>query len=147
MIPALRAAYYIINQCNARGVSISNLKLQKIMYFVQGQFLVSTGGPCFPEDIEARDYGPVVSKVYTKFRVYGGASIPYQGAAEPLTEGDMAIIDMVLDHCAHYSATMLLKITLRQTPWKISYRQGENAVIPTEAIREFFEEDDNDSDS
>ena len=55
---------YIINYSNVKDYGISNLKLQKILYFVQAYFLIETGSPCFKEKIEAWDFGPVVPKAY-----------------------------------------------------------------------------------
>ena len=39
----LDIARYIINKCNEKGIIISNLKLQKLLYFVQGYMLALTG--------------------------------------------------------------------------------------------------------
>ena len=77
MYSALDVLKYIIKRCNENGYTISNLKLQKILYFVQAEFLVCTGRVCFPENIQAWDFGPVVSEVYHRYKVYGSANIPY----------------------------------------------------------------------
>ena len=45
MYSALDVARYIIWYCKKQGYSISNLKLPKILYFVQANFLVSIGRP------------------------------------------------------------------------------------------------------
>ena len=47
MYSAVEVAKYIIWYCKRQGYSISNLKLQKILYFVQASFLVNQGKPCF----------------------------------------------------------------------------------------------------
>ena len=64
MYSAIDIARYIIWYCKNHGYTISNLKLQKILYFVQAEFLVSAGAPCFYQDIEAWDFGPVIPEVY-----------------------------------------------------------------------------------
>ena len=78
MYSALSVAHYIISYCDAHGNGISNLKLQKILYFVQAEFLVSTPGnrPCFKEQIEAWDFGPVVPIVYHLYKLFGSSVIP-----------------------------------------------------------------------
>lgn len=78
MYTALSVARYIIDYCNEIGRGISNLKLQKILYFVQAQFLVSTSNnaPCFSDPIEEWDFGPLVPSVYHHYKVYGSAIIP-----------------------------------------------------------------------
>jgi len=76
MYSAINVAKYIIMRCNQQHKTISNLKLQKILYFVQAEFLVEKDSACFKEEIEAWDFGPVVPAVYHKYKVYGCASIP-----------------------------------------------------------------------
>ena len=77
MYAALDIARYIIKYCKDNGYSISNLKLQKLLYFVQAQFLVTYNGrPAFEEKIEAWDFGPVVPEVYHYLKC--GAVLNYQ---------------------------------------------------------------------
>ena len=76
MYRVIDVAQYIIRRCHLQGRSISNLKLQKILYFVQAQYLVTTGNKCFSEDIEAWDFGPVVPVAYHYYKAYGSANIP-----------------------------------------------------------------------
>ena len=46
------------------GDYISNLKLQKLLYYSQGCFLALRDEPLFDSPIEAWTYGPVVPEVY-----------------------------------------------------------------------------------
>lgn len=54
---ALDVARYVINYSNEKEYGISNLKLQKVLYFIQACYLISDleQGPCFSERIEAWD--------------------------------------------------------------------------------------------
>ena len=78
MYNAIEVACYIINYCNDKGIEISNLKLQKILYYVQAASLVEIGKKCFSDPIIAWQYGPVITTVYHRFNLYGGDSIPRQ---------------------------------------------------------------------
>lgn len=142
MYRALTVAEHIIRRCNKLGRPISNLKLQKILYFVQAEFLVTTGYVCFQEEIEAWDFGPVVPVVYHRYKVYGSASIPYflRGTAHGILESDVKIMDGIIDECAKYSAAKLVEITHNQTPWKKAYRSS-NKVITPESMKQYFEEE------
>ena len=53
MYRALDVAEYVIRKANAIDDPISNLKLQKILYFIQAEFLITKNRPCFREEIEA----------------------------------------------------------------------------------------------
>ena len=68
-------AEYVIVYSKYKDCGISNLKLQKILYLVQAYFLIQTKNPCFLEDIEAWDFGPVIPEVYRKYKQFGGADI------------------------------------------------------------------------
>lgn len=142
MYSADSVARYLIMRCNQMNVPISNLKLQKILYFVQAEFLVVKGMPCFPEKIEAWDFGPVVPDVYHKYKVYGSANIPYVGDTIfcPFSLEDKDLIEGIITECSKYSASMLVEITHAQDPWKAAYQVGRNTEISHNSIKKYFEE-------
>lgn len=136
----LDVADYIIRKCNEDNRAISNLKLQKILYFVQAEFLVTKNRPCFMENIQAWDFGVVVPKVYYKYKIYGGTSIPYieRNNICRISQKDREIIDDVINECSKYSAASLTELTQNQSPWEDYYIVGQQNIIPHEAIKEFF---------
>lgn len=112
MYSAIDIARYIIWYCKSHGYTISNLKLQKILYFVQAEFLVSAGAPCFYEDIEAWDFGPVIPEVYHEFKIYGSSGIP----------GSRSIIQII-------RLLNLVEIVRVQDLWNDAYERYCNNVI------------------
>lgn len=54
---ALDVAKYVINYEASQNRSVSNLRLQKLLYFIQAQFLVTNHHACFPDKMEAWDLG------------------------------------------------------------------------------------------
>ena len=68
-------ARYAIQKCINDGYPISNLQLQKILYFCQKQYLQNTGDVLFDDEIQAWQYGPVVPAVYRTFSLWGGRKI------------------------------------------------------------------------
>lgn len=143
MRSAIDVAKYIIWYCSEKGFAISNLKLQKILYFVQAEFLVFTDRPCFYEDIEAWDFGPVVPVVYRKYKVYGGSNIPtlFLGSIVRFEDNEEELINGIVDACSDYTASELVEITHRQSPWRDNYEPRKNNVIPSNEIRDYFVED------
>lgn len=142
MYRAIDIARYIILFCKENGYSISNLKLQKLLYFVQAQFLVNLGTAAFDEDIEAWDFGPVVPEVYQYFKIWGNSEIPFNeavGAREKILEAHQQEIDEILNECAPYTASALVGITHSQAPWIDAYERYCNNTISKRAIREYFE--------
>ena len=135
--PAKEVAKYIIRTINQTGGCISNLKLQKMLYFVQAQFLVFKGNCCFSDPITAWDFGPVVVPVYHEYSTFGAGSIPYSYLdAEIWIEPDDAeLINSIIQATANMSATYLTQCTLHQTPWKKTPR---GMAINPHDIYEFF---------
>lgn len=78
MYKAMEIAEYVINYSNEIGNPVSNLKLQKLLYYIQATTLVERGIKCFEEPIVAWEFGPVVVLVYQVFREYGREDIPKQ---------------------------------------------------------------------
>lgn len=86
MYTAVDLSKYIVNKCIADGCPISNLQLQKILYYIQKDFL-SIGAVAFTDDIEAWPFGPVVASVYYHYCHFGGTPIsiselPFEVRAE-----------------------------------------------------------------
>ncbi len=142
MRSAIEIAEYIIWYCGEHGLSISNLKLQKILYFVQAEFLVATGYPCFSDNIEAWDFGPVVSEVYRKYKVYGGSNIPtfFVTNNVRLEDNERELVNGIVNVCDDYTASELVEITHNQSPWRDNYVPKHNNVIPLDEIRDYFAE-------
>lgn len=157
MNKVLDVARYIINYSNKKGYGVSNLKLQKLLYFVQGVFLAETNEACFSEEIEAWDFGPVVPNAYHEFKKYGSMNIPIVQnfikfedniwESKTVTFDESIInkkiqqrINKVVDFLSDFSATQLVRITHEQSPWVDNYIKGCSCKIPKKNIQEFFNE-------
>lgn len=159
---ALDVARHIINYVNNKGGAISNLKLQKLLYFIQGFFLILKKKPCFKDDIEAWDFGPVVPNVYFEFRKYGSGSIPKietiykfsiledfgdelgisgEKYEDKINLEDAQLIDDVVNALKNHSASALVTMTHKQDPWKNTYEKHNiHNVISIDCISDYFKE-------
>ena len=153
---ALDIARYVIKYSNDRDYGVSNLKLQKILYFIQAYFLIQTHHPCFKEPIEAWDFGPVVPDVYKQYIAYGGTDIPTMESYISfdgddiwkskrvrfnkinIKDEDKILINKVIDKFSEYSATDLVTLTQHQEPWIDAFSSGKNNKISLNAIRRYF---------
>lgn len=69
-------AHYIVDKCTRDDEPVSNLQLQKIMYFLQTVYCRATEGDLlFDDEFEAWQYGPVMKGVYKEFSGYGADQI------------------------------------------------------------------------
>ncbi|MBC6455939.1 MAG: DUF4065 domain-containing protein [Hormoscilla sp. SP5CHS1] len=70
------ANYFLAQQDESAGDLISNLKLQKLVYYAQGFHLAIYVRPLFTEAIAAWTHGPVVPELYEYYQKYGNCAIP-----------------------------------------------------------------------
>ena len=152
----LDVSRYIINYSNKKDYGISNLKLQKVLYFVQAYFLIQTGHPCFNEKIEAWDFGPVVPVAYSEFKRFAGMDIPTVKSYIVFDENDIwntkriefeencidnedkVLINKVVDKFSEYSATDMVELTQHQEPWMDAIVSNQSNEITNKSIFEYF---------
>ena len=67
---------------------ISNLALQKLLYFAHGHFLLRTGEPLVQGVFEAWTYGPVHPAVYQAFKAEAGRPIRMRATARNVMTGE-----------------------------------------------------------
>lgn len=71
----LSLAKYVINDCYNKGKYINNLKLQKLLYIIQGKCLSKIGIPAFYDEIYAWKCGVIIHSVYFQFASYASEPI------------------------------------------------------------------------
>lgn len=73
MARAMDVADEIITTAGEQGNPVSNLMLQKVMYFLNALSLVAQGKPLINDGqrFEKWDYGPVIHSVYTEYSSNG----------------------------------------------------------------------------
>jgi uncharacterized phage-associated protein len=123
---------------------LTHMRLQKLLYYVQGYSLAYRGRPMFAERIKAWRHGPVVPEVYPCFANYGSAPIAlHEAKPVELDPEDEEFVVAVWESYRIYSPIALRNMTHRETPWK-NARRGLTANDPsvteitTESIEEFF---------
>ncbi len=117
---------------------ISNLKLQKLLYYAQGSFLAIKDQLLFGDDLLAWEHGPVVSEVYQKYKKYRSDGIPFEEEYKNnIAKEDEELLKEVYRVFGKYSAWGLREMTHNETPWKETKR---NDVISTDSIKKYFKE-------
>jgi uncharacterized phage-associated protein len=117
---------------------ISNMKLQKLLYYQQGFHLAYFGTPLFDEDIEAWMYGPVVPNVYEQFKDNNNKGIEYLEIPIILSGNkEEALFNEVYRVYGKYSAIGLMEMAHQETPWK-STNIGKGNIISKEKLTVFF---------
>lgn len=127
MYAAKDIAKYIVNRCIEKHRPISNLQLQKILYFCQKEYKKNTGITLFRDDFEAWQYGPVIPSVYRMFSLFGGMKINRQANEEIEIDSDTrSVIDQIVDRYSSYPAWDLVSMTHKKGgPWDQVFKDGK----------------------
>lgn len=133
-VTADQVADFIIRFAHEYGDCITNLKLQKLLYYAQGWFLaLNDGEPLFDEHLEAWVHGPVHPGVYHRFKRLRWDPISCD-IDEPQIPADVADhLREVLDAYGPFSAYQLELMTHREDPW-INARDGLAPDEPSQAL-------------
>lgn len=139
MYSALDLSKYIINKCTVDGHPISNLQLQKILYYIQKEFL-KNNVIAFHDIIEAWQFGPVVPNSYYNFCGFGAMhiSLEYDNIIS-LAPDDKKTIDNIVDSKRNLDPWTLVNDTHKDGgAWSKIYNNGlgNHEPIPIELIRE-----------
>lgn len=133
---AIDIARYIINKCTSDDHPISNLQLQKILYYVQKAFL-DEDMALFEDDFEAWQFGPVVPAVYYQYCGFGATPIRMEYNIT-LDDADRIIIDPIVEKKRIlYPWDMVNDTHMEGKAWNEIYQngQGDHHIIPQDLIR------------
>ena len=122
------------------GEYMTQLKLQKLLYYAQGFFMAVNGGAkLFDETIEKLQYGPVVKELQTILSKYKNNPITKSlgGNASRFDNRTLAILQFVYDKFGQFSASRLVTMTHDEKPW---IDTEFNKEIMPEIIFKFFKQ-------
>lgn len=139
MYKATDLANYIVEKCHRDRCPVSNLQLQKILYYIQREYL-QNNKQAFSDPIEAWQFGPVVPNVYYDFCGFGSMpitisfpnkrSIDYQDQQKinPIIEAKRKL----------YPWDLVAETHKEGGAWQRTYNNGlgNHCVIPIERIKE-----------
>lgn len=121
------------------GERLTNLKLQKLLYYQQGYHLAVFGTPLFNEDIEAWMYGPVVPCVYDEFSKSGSNALPITTSnVIRLNEEEEVLFNQVYQAYRDFSAIGLMNRTHNEQPWQQALPHDRGTIISHESMKSYF---------
>jgi uncharacterized phage-associated protein len=135
-------AEYFIWLANETGCFISNLKLQKLVYYAQAWHLAIRDEPLFQEDFQAWIHGPVIPDLYHRYKQFGWRPIDEE-VNPSLPENVFAFLEDVANEYFACDAYALEQMTHVEDPW-LWAREGlpmdapSNEVIRKEWMKEYY---------
>ena len=128
MLQVIDVAKYIIDKCVKDGSPISNLQLQKILYYVQVDFLKRNGEPLFSENIEAWQFGPVVPEAYNRFCGFGSLPIENEyevSLHENLSNPNIICLNQIIEEKREkYPWDLVAETHTKDKAWSKVYKDG-----------------------
>lgn len=137
-------ANFTLDFADERGIEITNLALQKLLYFAHGWFFSIFDEPLIKNKFEAWQYGPVQRVIYDQFKSFKDRPLrsvratfidPTNGEPvyrEPNISPEHAeIIQAVLRKYEKFTAGQLVSIShAEDSPWEFVWQQAEEAIYP-----------------
>lgn len=138
-IQARLVAKYVLEQCKKKKKPISNLQLQKMLYYIQIE-LMKQNEDIIIDEFQAWRFGPVINNVYYDYCVNGPYAIMdiYDIPGE-LPKKVKEVINKVIREKINLNPWEMVEQTHRKGgAWFIIYNNGKGNknIIPKELIRE-----------
>lgn len=139
---ACPVANYMLYLMSDEVHDLTNMKINKLLYFAQGHYLAMYGEPLFREPVEAWPFGPVVESVYENYKAYSNAPIrhyDYEAAALFAPKHPDFFVNLAVTYGKCTAARLLKETHKKGGPWDRVYRSSEaHAEIPQTMIQEYF---------
>lgn len=142
----IAVARYLLTKTEAMQVTVTPMKLLKMVYLAHGWMLGIHGLPLVRGRVEAWQYGPVFPELYHAIKHLGAQPVRVRDLpAEPFEEFDPEEKQVMRDAVEQYgpiTAARLSSLThAPDSPWELTYRKGiRRRAIPNELIEFYYRE-------
>ncbi|MBE9208297.1 DUF4065 domain-containing protein [Nostoc sp. LEGE 06077] len=138
MINCLIAARYFIMRAyeDCIEAEMTNMKVQKLLYYAQSVHLALYNEPLFEEEIQAWRYGPVCPPAYRFYSEFEAKQLPIPGQ-ETLLElpGEQKeLLEEIWEYFGGYHAYRLSNMTHGEFPWRKARKGLPPKASSTEPI-------------
>lgn len=148
-------ANFVLDRADVLRVGISNMHINKIVYFAHGWFLALRGQKLVDQPFEAWEYGPVVQDLYHRFKRFGKDSITeratvldkatgeYVPARCEVAVDDLGLLTQVVDFYARIPPSKLSDMSHESggpwdQVWNYNGKSNPGMFITDNAIAEWF---------
>jgi len=132
----LIADYVILRLNSDESINLINLKLQKLLYYLQAWSFGIKNEKFLDCSFEAWVHGPVSRKLYNRFKgtrtLYSFITkddVKFQNPENYIDKEDIEFINYILDNYAGYSGSELESMTHNEKPWQ----EARKGFMPMQA--------------
>lgn len=133
------------------GKKLTNMQLQKLVYFAHGWHLALTGKPLLSDAVRAWDFGPVIPPLYNSLKIFGNGIVtepitrrdPETGEVSVVEEKESEYVQRLLQRVwevySHMDGLQMSYLSHQPgTPWDITWKREKFSTIPNDLIAEHF---------
>jgi uncharacterized phage-associated protein len=144
-------AEYFIAVSNETGSLITNLKMQKLVYYADAWHLANFKESLIQEDFQAWVHGPVIPALYSEYKHFGWQPIiredlntdALSGIKKGFSSQTISLLDIVSDAYFGLTAYELERLTHNEEPWKrtregLSDDEPSDRIIDKILIRDYY---------
>lgn len=149
--PATIIALDFVKKGIAESKFVTQMKLQKLVYFAHGYHLAKYKEPLILEQFKAWQFGPVIPEIYQEYKYYGSnpitdpSLIGWLYSIDESNSGKLAInaqssINYTWQALKDLSGYQLSNWTHKEnSPWSNNYKPGiQDIPIPNDEIGKYF---------
>lgn len=119
---------------------ITNLKLQKLLYYAKGFYFAIFNNALFPEKLWAWTHGPVVPEIYHEYKDYGAniiANLEYMPSpSSKFNEEQLELLNEVWSVFGQFSAWKLRDMSHNEKPWLD--HEKDASIIEDKELESYF---------
>jgi len=141
MVSYSDVAYLFLRWAYKDGEIVSNLKMQKLLYYAQAWHLVFFNKALIQEEIEAWELGPVIPEAYHEFKSFGNDSLEYEldGTEEDtFSDTKLKYLKDCYNAFIRYTPHALVNMTHNEKPWRDAFRKGPSTIISRISMKEYY---------
>jgi len=136
-------ANFFIYLANETGSFVSNLKLQKLVYYAQAWYLALYDDSLFPEDFQAWVHGPVIPALYAKYKSYQWRPISEEVEKPVFNQNVEEFLNEVAEAYFSSDAYELERMTHIEDPWLqargcLPMDAACNTTISKKSMKEYY---------
>ena len=138
MFTSHTVAEFVINYAHEMGDPVTNLQLQKLLYYIQGFYLALYDEPLFSDKIQAMEHGPVVYEAYRRFSEHKKRPIEKQvtGDMSGLSSKGKSHVRIVMQKYRSFYPWDLRELSHNEAPWLDHPNMWQE--IPNSFLKNFF---------
>ena len=142
MYSAAAVANAFLQLAKQENKSLTNMKLQKLVYIAHGWSLALLDMPLLSDEVRAWQWGPVIPSLYEQLKHYGSGVVTEPVAAfdeVPPNSQEMQVIRGVWRSYGKHDPFWQSAITHQKgTPWSETWSESHYSTIDPERIKRHY---------